>query len=346
VLNRTNTESTGGISPEHPPPISQIYTLPSPLLRESRCSTRTPPLEGQGDAPGFSDAACARLHGINTLTLCSMTCLRRMLVGPSQAPSLTCSRCACVWRWATQAHVSPCAPEKGAPSCAWLHARHLSRPAWSWDARLAWLALPAPPLSNTPCMRSRAGCCCDREPRRLRRHRQHGSLPHTPRPLSSGQRHRSATANGWAAVCVEGNALFKNYVWTLSGPEISVERAPTSSSLVDIAALSCCGTQLLSLQLPWCLRLTNLAPLAALVNLQSLNINYCNVSDLVPLAALVKLQSLNINGCGAVSDLAPLAAMGDMQSLNMFLQSRVRSVASRSHGRPAEPRHELARIRG
>jgi hypothetical protein len=48
----------------------------------------------------------------------------------------------------------------------------------------------------------------------------------------------------------------------------------STSGLVDISALAA-GTQLLSLKLPWCFHLTNVAPLAALVNLESLDMSGC-----------------------------------------------------------------------
>jgi hypothetical protein len=94
------------------------------------------------------------------------------------------------------------------------------------------------------------------------------------------------------------------------------------SSTVDIAALAA-GTQL-----PLCYMLTNLAPLAALVSLQSLNISFCDaVSDLAPLSAMVKLQSLDIHFCDAVSDLAPLSAMVNLQSLDIGYCSSVSDIA-------------------
>jgi Leucine-rich repeat (LRR) protein len=61
---------------------------------------------------------------------------------------------------------------------------------------------------------------------------------------------------------------------------------------------------------------SELAPLGALVSLQSLDMNTCwKVRDLAPLGALVNLQSLNISECGKVSDLAPLGALLSLQKL-------------------------------
>jgi hypothetical protein len=90
-----------------------------------------------------------------------------------------------------------------------------------------------------------------------------------------------------------------------------------NSKLADITVLAV-GTQLVRLKLPtWC-PLSNLAPLAALANLQSLDISRCAfVSDLAPLRAMLNLQSLNMSSCTAVSDLAPLAALVKLQSLAM-----------------------------
>jgi hypothetical protein len=83
---------------------------------------------------------------------------------------------------------------------------------------------------------------------------------------------------------------------------------------LDIASVSD-GTQL-SLRLSCCLHLTNLAPLAALVKLQSLDISHCiRVTDLTHLEAMVNLQSLDMSHCSSVADLAPLKAMTSLKSL-------------------------------
>jgi hypothetical protein len=62
-------------------------------------------------------------------------------------------------------------------------------------------------------------------------------------------------------------------------------------SLVDVDALMAAGPQLLHLRLPWCFSLTDLAPLRGLLNLQSLDIKLCGVSDLAPLGALLSQRS-------------------------------------------------------
>ncbi|KAG1675056.1 hypothetical protein FOA52_002715 [Chlamydomonas sp. UWO 241] len=92
------------------------------------------------------------------------------------------------------------------------------------------------------------------------------------------------------------------------------------SLLVGVDALAA-GTQLLSLRLPMCTSLTNLAPLGALVNLQCLNIGDCyQVSDLGLLEALVNLQTLDISGLFNVSDLTPLVAMVNLTRLNVNVE--------------------------
>jgi hypothetical protein len=40
------------------------------------------------------------------------------------------------------------------------------------------------------------------------------------------------------------------------------------------------------------------------------------VTDLAPLAAMVKLQSLGIGGCSSMSDLAPLAAITSLKCID------------------------------
>jgi len=63
---------------------------------------------------------------------------------------------------------------------------------------------------------------------------------------------------------------------------------------------------------------TDLAPLARLTALQSLNCSRTGVGDLAPLAGLTALQSLNCSGT-RVSDLAPLAELSALQSLDCSL---------------------------
>lgn len=63
-------------------------------------------------------------------------------------------------------------------------------------------------------------------------------------------------------------------------------------------------------------RIDDLAPLAGLSALQSLNLWGTHVSDLTPLAGLTGLQSLNLWGT-QVSDLAPLAGLSGLQSLDL-----------------------------
>jgi internalin A len=79
--------------------------------------------------------------------------------------------------------------------------------------------------------------------------------------------------------------------------------ASYQSQIVDIIALSA-GAQLLRLRLTSFDDVSDLSPLAALVNLQSLNISGCDATDLAPLGALVDLQNLEMVHCEYLSDLA------------------------------------------
>ncbi|KAG1679786.1 hypothetical protein FOA52_012697 [Chlamydomonas sp. UWO 241] len=104
----------------------------------------------------------------------------------------------------------------------------------------------------------------------------------------------------------------------------------TLSRLADIGALAAAGTQLLRLSLLCCCSLSNLAPLSALANLQSLYINGCvGVSDLMPLTAVAKLQSLDLRGC-ITSDLAPLTSMVNLQSLDISNCYRLTDLTPRT----------------
>jgi len=62
-------------------------------------------------------------------------------------------------------------------------------------------------------------------------------------------------------------------------------------------------------------RLTDLAPLAGLSALQSLNVSNTQVSDLAPLAGLSALQSLLVYGDSPVIDLTPLAGLSNLHTL-------------------------------
>jgi len=62
----------------------------------------------------------------------------------------------------------------------------------------------------------------------------------------------------------------------------------------------------------------DLAPLAGLARLQSLNLGLCGgVQDMAPLAGLPGLQTLNLTDTG-VTDLAPLAGLAGLQSLDLY----------------------------
>ncbi len=72
-------------------------------------------------------------------------------------------------------------------------------------------------------------------------------------------------------------------------------------------------------------RLTELAPLAGLSALQSLNVSETQVTDLAPLAGLSALQRLDVSNT-QVTDLAPLAGLSALQTLTIW-NSRVNDLA-------------------
>jgi internalin A len=82
------------------------------------------------------------------------------------------------------------------------------------------------------------------------------------------------------------------------------------NDLAPLAALT--GLQTLNC---WSTQVSDLAPLAALTGLHSLDCSRTQVSDLAPLAALTGLQSLYCSDT-QVSDLAPLAALTGLQTLD------------------------------
>jgi hypothetical protein len=185
--------------------------------------------------------------------------------------------------------------------------------AWrGWDA---CLACPAPPpLIPTPCvLPPSAGCCCDREPRRLQRHRQpadYNAIASTAPWLT----HLSLELPASATALPQEMAGLLSACSNLEAGDLAVrafdEARPgtsgggrTRSSIANVDALAA-GTQLLSLRLPWCSRLTSLAAIGEMVNLQSLDMRECRaVSDLAPFAAMVNLRTLNVSGSSAVPDL-------------------------------------------
>ncbi|KAG1667966.1 hypothetical protein FOA52_008338 [Chlamydomonas sp. UWO 241] len=88
------------------------------------------------------------------------------------------------------------------------------------------------------------------------------------------------------------------------------------AEIVDITALAA-GTQLQRLEMTSS-AVSDLAPLGALVKLQSLDLRHCSrVSDLAPLGHLVKLQSLDISCCDGVSDVASLGTLVGLVSLKI-----------------------------
>ena len=76
--------------------------------------------------------------------------------------------------------------------------------------------------------------------------------------------------------------------------------------------------------------MSDLAPLAGLTNLQTLDCHSTQVSDLAPLAGLTNLQTLDCHST-QVSDLAPLAGL-----------TRPAGREDREDGRPHQIRGTLA----
>ena len=75
----------------------------------------------------------------------------------------------------------------------------------------------------------------------------------------------------------------------------------------------------------------------ALPQLQQLDLSFTRVSDLAPLAGLNALQSLNLDGNPKVSDLAPLAGLTALQTLYLYGAPCERPRAAGRAPRPAEP---------
>jgi len=72
------------------------------------------------------------------------------------------------------------------------------------------------------------------------------------------------------------------------------------------------------LQLKECYRLTDIAPLARLRDLEDLDLNGVPFTDLGPLAGLDQLGSLSIGGCGADVSLTPLRGLHALRSLSLL----------------------------
>jgi hypothetical protein len=87
--------------------------------------------------------------------------------------------------------------------------------------------------------------------------------------------------------------------------------------LTNLAPLAALGNMQI-LDIRGCISVSVLAPLKAMSNLKSPNMSGCfKVSGPAPLGALVKLQSLIMSHCSRVSDLAPLTVLVKLQSLNI-----------------------------
>ena len=97
------------------------------------------------------------------------------------------------------------------------------------------------------------------------------------------------------------------------------------ADLAPLAAL----TGLKDLDCPCCMG--DLAPLAALTGLQSLCISFSRAADLGPLTTLTGLRSFDCSICINVRDLAPLAALKGLQSLNCSQSDRIMDLRPLEH---------------
>ncbi len=102
---------------------------------------------------------------------------------------------------------------------------------------------------------------------------------------------------------------------------------PTPADMLGITFLDASGLDIadltgleyaLNLRIFECIhsRLTSLAPLAGLVNLEDLAFNENEISDLSPLAGLSKLRSLNLHD-NEISDISPLAGLSKLEMLDL-----------------------------
>lgn len=91
--------------------------------------------------------------------------------------------------------------------------------------------------------------------------------------------------------------------------------APAFTDLAPLAGLQA----LQSLDLDGCVGVTDIAPLTQLQTLQSLDLSSCEkISDLAPLARLQTLQSLDLSFCTGFADLAPLAQIQVLKNLYLI----------------------------
>ena len=89
---------------------------------------------------------------------------------------------------------------------------------------------------------------------------------------------------------------------------------PTFTDLSPVAAL----TNLQSLDLSGTIRLQDVSPLSSLINLQEIHLNHCvSVTDLAPLANLSALERLSLPYCKKVQHLEPLAALRSLTTLDL-----------------------------
>jgi len=111
------------------------------------------------------------------------------------------------------------------------------------------------------------------------------------------------------------------------------------TDLTPLAAL----TNLEWLDLMFCPKLYDLSPLAGLSKLVWLKVAKCEaLTDLTPLARLTNLRVLNLRNCPAVTDLSPLSELADLVHLDL---SGCEGVTDLGHLK-GHPRLELLDLSG
>ncbi len=112
------------------------------------------------------------------------------------------------------------------------------------------------------------------------------------------------------AHCAEAIVLRKIWFAKKGG---ATELDLSGKKITDLSPLA----ELLNLQQLWCYKtqVSDLSPLAALLNLQQLDCRFTRVSDLSPLAGLLNLRQLDCSST-QVLDLSPLARLLNLQQLS------------------------------
>ncbi|KAG1656119.1 hypothetical protein FOA52_007818 [Chlamydomonas sp. UWO 241] len=232
-----------------------------------------------GGAHVLSAATCARLGGVNKMTLRTMACVRAMLVDlPCAFPWLLSVRL--LLHKKGDGVVKEAADYQAVASTA------------PWLTQLS-VQLPASATTLPQHMASLLSVCSKLEDLTLDVHDE-------SKPVYMQQVSSLSDVDALAA----------------AGPLLLSLQLPSCSSLANLEPLRALGN-LQSLDISHCIKVSDLAPLGTVANLQSLNISSCyRVSDLTPLGALVNLQSLDISRCIKVSDLAALRSLVNLQRLD------------------------------